>query len=64
MAKQKGFVTLLGLGLIIAALAGGAVVGKYMKPDSIPEEAIEAYLKSQGIDCEFSPDKAENGSND
>lgn len=64
MAKQKGFATLLALGLIIAALSGGVVVGKYMKPDSIPEEAIEAYLKSQGIDCEFSPGKAENGSND
>lgn len=59
MAKQKGFATLIALGLIVAALAGGTVIGKYMKPDSIPEEAIEAYLLSHGIDCEFSPEQGD-----
>lgn len=64
MVRQKGFATLLALGLIFGALAGGTLIGKYMKPDSIPEEAIEAYLKTQGIDCEFSPDQEQNRSND
>ena len=63
MAKQKGFATLLSLGLIFAALAGGAVIGKHLPPDSVPEEAIEAYLRTHNIDCEFSP-HADNGRND
>lgn len=64
MAKQKGFATLLALGLIIAALAGGAVVGRHMKPDSIPEQSIEAYLRAHGIECYFSASHLEKGDDD
>lgn len=57
MKNQQGVASVLAIALAAGAMLAGVLLGKYAKPDSVPEQAIEAYLETHGIDCDFSADK-------
>jgi len=58
--KIRGFGDLFSIGFIIVCLIVGAGIAyKSKKPDSAPEQAVEAVLRTQGIDIDFSPENEE-----
>lgn len=58
MMKERGMVTLVTIGIIIASFAVGAVFEHYVEQKNHPiEQALENVLREYGIEKDFSEDK-------